>query len=74
MMRDVRRRTLLEENTADSAPEDQPKPNYCPLPPRGESSDLNEAELLIIRYRKLIADLRAVRGKLYRLGIDPEKY
>ena len=34
----------------------------------------NNTEKLIIRYRNLIQELKAIRGKLYSRGIDPEKY
>ena len=75
MMKKVPNRSLLtRKNTSQPQPQPQPQPtgDFCPIGPRGTS--LNEAERLIVRYRKLVEEIRAIRGKLYRVGIDPEKY
>ena len=76
MMRDIKNRSLLGKDVVESSMSDiQPQANYCPLPPRGgDIPELNETESLIVQYKRLVAEIRAIRGKLYRLGIDPEKY
>ena len=52
--------------------------NYCPIPPRKSNNNQEietptEVDLLLTRYRELIIELNKIRGKLYTLGINPEK-
>ena len=70
MRRAVPNRSLLQSTIE---PEVNYKANFCPLPQK-TSLKPNEIEELIIRYRKLVAEIKTVRGKLYTRGIDPEKY
>jgi len=45
------------------------KPENIDIP----SQPLNEVEALSKEYQEVIRYLHALRGKLYRLGIDPNK-
>ena len=75
MRRNVPNRTLLRKDPVIPGTHVNPEPNFCPIPPRGgPTQTLSEAESLIVRFQKLVKEMRAIRGKLYRLGIDPEKY
>lgn len=50
--------------------------NYCPLPPKKKDNvyeTLSEVDLLVSRYRELTAELNKIRGKLYTLGVNPDK-
>lgn len=72
MKRNVPNRTLLKKEPGTYV---NPEPNFCPILPSGSpTQNLSEAESLLVRFQKLVKELREVRGKLYRLGIDPEKY
>ena len=86
MQRSVYKRSLLEKpNPIQSAPpvshDVEPliiNKNFCPMPPKTENIDvpshpLNEAEALSKEYQEVISYLHALRSKLYRLGIDPNK-
>jgi hypothetical protein len=72
MRRNLPTRTLLstDDTTNDS------KFNFCPIPPKTgpESSGSNEIDDLLIQYQSLVTQIRAIRGKLYSRGVDPEKY
>ena len=50
--------------------------NLCLIPPKKhinqQEQQPNEDELLIQEYNELSIRLREIRGKLYRVGIDPE--
>ncbi len=75
MRRAVPNRSLLNNKTE---PEVNYEANFCPLPPRPETQarnlEPNETEKLIFRYRELVKEIKALRGKLYSRGIDPEQY
>ncbi len=75
MRRAVPNRSLLNST---KEPEGNYGANFCPIPPRtgNQSRDIepNETEKLIFRYRELVKEIKALRGKLYTRGIDPEKY
>jgi len=45
--------------------------NYCLLPNR---TSMTREEELIIKYKKLVSEMKEIRGKLYRLGINPDNY
>ena len=53
--------------------------NYCPLPQKKKDNYSNdeetpsEVDLLVSRYRELIIELNKIRGKLYTLGVNPDK-
>jgi len=71
MRRNVPSRSLM--NATKEPPEINYSANYCPLPAKS-SLKPNDTEKLIIRYRNLLSELKKIRGKLYSMGIDPEKY
>jgi|SaaInlV_125m_DNA_1040241.scaffolds.fasta_scaffold231609_1 hypothetical protein len=55
--------------------------NYCPLPSKnvdntvGLQDELNEeAQKLLFRYWELVTEINKIRGKLYKNGINPDKY
>ena len=84
MQRSINKRSLLE-NIDPVEPEKEPlivKKSFCPMPPRRDainndhlqpSRPLNEIEALQQEYIAAINNLRNLRSKLYRLGIDPDK-
>ncbi len=74
MRRTLPNRSLLS-HTAE--PETNYTANFCPIPQADRApKDLepNETEKLILRYRELVVEIKAIRGKLYSRGYDPEKY
>lgn len=55
--------------------------NYCPLPPKNVENTVNlqdelneEAQKLLFRYWELTTEINKIRGKLYKNGINPDKY
>ena len=75
MQRDITksRRTLLNTNTTKLD-----ETNFCPFdkqPPKDIviHETLNEVDNLVSEYHQITARLRYIRGRLYSLGIDPEK-
>ena len=50
--------------------------NYCPLPPKKKDNvdeTPSEVDLLVSRYKELTTELNKIRGKLYTLGVNPDK-
>lgn len=57
-----------------SKPIDIPTPsNEFKPQPQPQSKPHSENDLLIASYHETVGKLRDIRGKLYHLGIDPEK-
>lgn len=54
--------------------------NICPIPPRKKSNTGDstvypvDISNLIDEYKKLQDRLRAIRGNLYKQGVDPENF
>ena len=72
MRRAVPNSSLLRTPTT---PDDHFEANFCPLPLRDSDQEQpNDTEKLILRYVELVKEIKALRGKLYARGIDPEKY
>jgi len=70
------KRNIHNRNTNNTYKE-QKKENVCILPDSTkqhfDEEEDNEVELLLKEYKILINQINITRGKLYRLGFDPEK-
>ena len=75
MKRNFPNRSLLDNKRKSSEHVSGSQGNFCPLAvSRNESIGQNEVDRLITNYKKLALELKRLRGKLYTMGIDPEKY
>ena len=61
----------LRQNEPNTTPIDQS--NFCPIP-QNTNQPSSELDILIAQYKKLVTELKQVRGKLYSRGVDPEKH
>ena len=67
MRKTVPNRTLLRGA-------EQPENDFCPLPPKDNTMELNDTQQYLARYKELMEELNMIRGRLYVQGIDPQKY
>lgn len=67
------KRNIHNRNTNNTYKE-QKEQTFCmlPIPPDTEEEENNELELLIKEYTTLKKKINIIRGKMYRLGFDPE--
>ena len=71
MKRAIHNRSLVPSPGKSLYP--PPEKNFCPIP-NNNMEGPNELDSLIMDYRKTLSHIKKLRGKLYRLGVNPDEY